>query len=158
MKTRTIALGILTALLLSMAACARQTSPESTNTTQQTPSETTAATQQTSPETTEESTAITYTYQVRAMQNVYYCAYYPDGAYVPNSPDPTSAWDKVGVRTQCPKCGEENVSMYRFDPSELDFSSGDTVQYFGTDSCWDCKWDYNMEQFTWVVSVTRIPE
>ncbi len=155
MKTKMIALCLAAVLLLGMAACARPTAPGSSTPDQGTPQESATAPQATAPEETAPST---YTYKVQAMQNVYFCTYYPEGAYVPNSTDPAAAWNQVTVMTQCPKCGEENVGLYRFDPSELDFSFGDTVQYTGTDSCWDCKWDYNMNQFAWVVSVTRIPE
>lgn len=150
---RTLAIILALALCFGITACAAQ--PQSDPTLPITP------TQNAAPETTappEETIPMTYTYKVTPMQNVGYCVYYPYGANVPNSSDPAAAWDKITVWTQCPKCFEEDVGKFRIDPAQLDFSQGDTVQYSGIDSCFDCKWDYDMEQFMWVILVTRVPE
>lgn len=91
------------------------------------------------------------------MQNAQ-CVYYPPDAYVPNSPDPDSVRGKIRVWTQCPNCGKEDIGSYIVATEELDFSAGDTAVYYGTDSCWDCRWDRNIDQFMWMIQVTRIPE
>lgn len=148
---KTLAIILALALCFGITACAEQTEPGAA-------APTTPTLETTASPTAEETTPVTYTYIVTPMQNVDYCVYYPYGANVPNSSDPAAAWDKITVWTQCPKCYEENVGMFRIDPAELDFSKGDTIQYSDIDSCFDCKWDYDMEQFMWVISITRVPE
>ena len=134
-------------LLFGLAACAETT-----------PSETIATDVETTPlATTEETKPITYTYRVEPMQNAE-CVYYSPDAYVPNSPDPSKVQGKIMVWTQCPNCGEENIGSYAIDPTDLDFSYGDTIMHSDTDSCWDCSWDKNIDQFMWTIRITRIPE
>ena len=60
--------------------------------------------------------------------------------------------------TQCPNCGTENIGSYAIDPAELDFSSSNTILHSDTDSCWDCSWDKDIDQFMWTIRITRIPE
>ena len=91
------------------------------------------------------------------MQNVE-CRYYAPDAYVPNSPDPSRVQGKIVVWTQCPNCGEENIGSYIIDPATLDFSSGNMVLHSDTDSCYDCYWDKDIDQFMWTIRITRIPE
>lgn len=110
-------------------------------------------------ETSSEISNETYTYKVRAMQGVEVCAYYGPDAYVPNSPNPEAARNKIHVWTQCMTCGESfGLGHYTIPVGELDFSSGDTIQYTGSDQCWDCNRDKGIESFMWVVEITRIAE
>ena len=110
---------------------------------------------ETLPVTEPETLPAVYTYQVEAMQNAD-CAYYPPDASVPNSSG--TAQGKIVVWSQCPQCFEENIGTHHIDPRELDFSAGDSVMYSGSDSSWDCSWDYDMDQFMWTIRVTRIPK
>ena len=106
-----------------------------------------------------ESSGKTYTYQVRAMQGVGNCVYYGPDATVPNSPNPEAARNKIHVWTKCITCGDDGERYHIVIPvDELNFSNGDTIQYTGTDSCWDCKWDKQMESFMWAVEITRVAE
>lgn len=148
---RKLAILLALALCFGITACAEQQTPlENT-----TPTEAVADTQTSTPPPAEETQPITYTYQVEAMQNAD-CAYYGPAASVPN-PSGT-AQGKIIVWSQCPQCFEENIGTHHIDPAELDFSAGDSVMYSGTDSCWDCSWDYDMDQFMWTIRVTRIPK
>lgn len=145
---RTLTILLVLVLCLGITACAGQKPPKDTlsptdETTIQTP--------------TEESTPIIYTYKVEPMQNAE-CVYYGPDAYVPNSPDPSRVQGKIMVWTQCPNCGEENIGSYAIDPTELDFSFGDTIMHSDTDSCWDCSWDKDIDQFMWTIRITRTPE
>lgn len=147
-KALTIILALV--LCLGITACAKQPASETVPVTVPPATETI-------PVTEPETSPVVYTFQVEAMQNAD-CAYYPNGASVPNSADPTAAWGKIIVWSQCPQCFEENIGTHHIDPNELDFSASDSVMYSGTDSCWDCSWDYDMDQFMWTIRVTRIPE
>ena len=130
---KTLAILLVLSLCFGITACARQkTSP--TDATTQAP--TTLPTEVTMP--------ITYTYKAQPMQNGQ-CGY-------------SESKGQVIVWTQCPNCGEENISSHAIDPAELDFSFGDTVMHSGTASCWDCSWDKGIDQFMWTVQITRVPE
>ena len=144
-KTLTLFLALM--LLFGLTACAEMPLEESTNTEVETKPQVT----------TEETEPITYTYKAEPMQNAE-CVYYGPDAYVPNSPDPSKFQGKIVVWTQCPNCGEENIGSYAIDPAELDFSYGDTIMHSDTDSCWDCSWDKDIDQFMWTIRITRIPE
>ena len=151
-KLLTIMLAL--ALCFGITACAEQTPQEDIAPTSSVPStETTVPTGQ--DYTTQ--APITYTYKAEAMQNVE-CRYYAPDAYVPNSPDPSRVQGKIVVWTQCPNCGEENIGSYIIDPATLDFSSGNMVLHSDTDSCYDCYWDKDIDQFMWTIRITRIPE
>lgn len=144
-KTLTLFLALV--LLFGLTACAEMPLEESTN-----------IEVETKPQViTEETEPITYTYKAEPMQNAE-CVYYGPDAYVPNSPDPSKFQGKIVVWTQCPNCGEENIGSYAIDPAELDFSYGDTIMHSDTDSCWDCSWDKDIDQFMWTIRITRIPE
>lgn len=153
MKRKLLAILLAMSLCMSATACAGEPEPETT----QPSSSFTETTAPTLP-TTEETVPVTYTYEASPMQGVARCAYYPYGSTVPISYDPATLWGSITVWTQCPRCGDEGFGIFRIDPAELNFSLGDTLQYSGTDSCFDCSWDYDMDQFMWVISVTRIPE
>ncbi len=144
-KTLTLFLALV--LLFGLTACAEMPLEESTNTEVETKPQVT----------TEETEPITYTYKTEPMQNAE-CVYYGPDAYVPNSPDPSKVQGKIMVWTQCPNCGEENIGLHAIDPAELDFSYGDTIMHSDTDSCWDCSWDKDIDQFMWTIRITRIPE
>ena len=140
-------------LCIEITACAEQTPQENIVPSSSIPSaETTVPMGQ--DYTTEE--PVTYTYKVEAMQNVE-CRYYAPDAYVPTSPDPSRVQGKIVVWTQCPNCGEENIGSYILDPATLDFSSGNTILHSDTDSCYDCYWDKDIDQFMWTIRVTRTP-
>ena len=144
-KTLTLFLALV--LLFGLTACAEMPLEESTN-----------IEVETKPQViTEETEPITYTYKAEPMQNAE-CVYYGPDAYVPNSPDPSKVQGKIMVWTQCPNCGEENIGSHAIDPAELDFSYGDTIMHSDTDSCWDCSWDKDIDQFMWTIRITRIPE
>ena len=152
------AIMLVLALCFGITACTEQISSAEPPSTQST------TTQATSPSTTQDETPateatapITYTYKAEPMQNAE-CKYYAPDAYVPNSPDPSRVQGKIVVWTQCPNCGEENIGSYIIDPATLDFSSGDTILHSDTDSCWDCSWDKDIDQFMWTIHITRIPE
>ena len=150
MNRKLFAILLALALCFGITACSEQIPPTEPASTQD------MTTQATAP-TTEETTPITYTYKVEAMQNVD-CRYYAPDAYVPNSPDPSKVQGKIMVWTQCPNCGEENIGSYAIDPADLDFCFGDTITHSDTDSCWDCSWDKGIDQFMWTIRITRIPE
>ena len=141
-------LAIMLALCFGITACAEQSLPPETGPTQ---SATPSAGQD---YTTEE--PVTYTYKVEPMQNAE-CVYYAPDAHVPNSPDPSRVQGKIVVWPQCPNCGEENIGSYILDPATLDFSSGNTILHSDTDSCYDCYWDKDIDQFMWTIRVTRTP-
>ena len=132
-----LAITLALTLCFGITACAKEPTPTETP-----PPETVA--QAPAPPPTEETTPITYTYKAEPMQNAQ-CGY-------------SDAKGKVMVWSQCPNCGEENIGVHAIDPAELDFSFGDTIMHSGTDSCWDCSWDKNIDQFMWTIRITRIPE
>ena len=146
------ALTILLALVLcfGISACGGTTPQESI------PAENETIPQATIAETTE-TKPLVYTYKAEPMQNAE-CTYYGPDANVPNSPDPSKVQGKIMVWTQCPNCGEENIGSHAIDPAELDFSLSDTIMHSDTDSCWDCSWDKDIDQFMWTIRITRIPE
>ena len=144
-KTLTLFLALV--LLFGLTACAEMPLEESTNTEVETKPQVT----------TEETEPITYTYKAEPMQNAE-CVYYGPDAYVPNSSDPSKFQGKIVVWTQCPNCGEEHIGSYAIDPAELDFFYDDTIMHSDTDSCWDCSWDKDIDQFMWTIRITRIPE
>lgn len=110
-------------------------------------------------QTNAENSSKTYTYQVSAMQGVENCVYYGPDANIPNSPNPEEARNKIHVWTKCITCGDDGESYHiKIPVEELNFPNGDTIQYTGTDSCWDCKWDKQMESFMWAVEITRVAE
>ena len=145
---------LVLALCFGITACAEQTPPEEIA-----PSSSITSTETTVPMgkdyTTEE--PVTYTYKAEPMQNAE-CVYYAPDAHVPNSPDPSRVQGKIVVWTQCPSCGEDHIGYYVVDPATLDFSFGDTILHSDTDSCWDCSWDKDIDQFMWTIRITRIPE
>ncbi len=161
---KTLAFILALTLCFGITACAEQSPAVETLPTEEIatqaptlpPTEETA-TQAPTPPPTEEIKPVTYTYKVEPMQNAE-CVYYGSGAYVPNSPDPSKAQGRIMVWTQCPNCGEENIGSYAIDPAELDFSMGDTIMHSDTDSCWDCSWNKDIDQFMWTICITRIPE
>ena len=135
---KTLAIVLALALCLGITACVgtppAETISTEAETTHQTPT----------PPPTEETTLITYTYKAEPMQNAE-CGY-------------SASKGEILVWTQCPNCGEENISYYAIDPAELDFSFGDTIMHSGADSCWDCSWDKDIDQFMWTIRITRTPE
>jgi len=146
---------LILALCLGIVGCSEQAPATE-------PSEQESSAQETKPETptdppVEETKTITYTYKAEAMQNAE-CTYYGPNDYVPNSPNPEKVHGKIMVWTQCPNCGEDHIGSHAVDPTQLDFSYGDSVMYSDTDSCWDCSWDKDIDQFMWTIRVTRIPE
>lgn len=145
------AIMLVLALCFGITACAEQTSPEDTVPTPNV--ETTVPVGQ--DYTTQ--APITYTYKAEPMQNAE-CVYYAPDAHVPNSPDPSRVQGKIVVWTQCPSCGEDHIGSYIVDPATLDFSSGDTILHSDTDSCHNCYWDKDIDQFMWTIRITRIPE
>lgn len=101
----------------------------------------------------------TYTYKVRAMQGVDNCIYYAPGTVIPNSGGSVATGTQIYVWTKCTTCGDNGQQYSHTIPvDELNFSNGDTMQYTGTDSCWDCSWDKGMDSFMWAVEITRIAE
>lgn len=143
-----LAITLALALCFGITACAEQPQPPDTS-----PSQVTTAPSG-QDYTTEE--PVTYTYKAEPMQNVE-CRYYAPDAYVPNSPDPSRVQGKIVVWTQCPNCGEKNIGSYIIDPATLDFSSGNTILHYDTDSCYDCYWDKDIDQFMWTIRITRTP-
>ena len=147
------AIMLVLALCFGITACAEQTPQEEIAPTSSiTSAETTVPMEQDYAK--EE--PVTYTYKAEAMQNVE-CRYYAPDSYVPNSPDPSRAQGKIVVWTQCPSCGEENIGSYIIDPATLDFSSGSMILHSDTDSCYDCYWDKDIDQFMWTIRITRTP-
>ena len=128
------------ALCFGITACAEPSPAEETRPTHET------TTQAPTQPPTVETKPVTYIYKAEPMQNAE-CTYYGSNEYVPNSPDPSKAQGKIKVWSQCPNCGEENIGSYTIDPEELDFSTGDTIVYSDTSSCWDCSWDKDIDQF-----------
>ncbi len=96
----------------------------------------------------------TYTYIVTPMQGVGTCVYYGPDDYVPNSPDPEAARNKIHVYTKCITCGDD-CNQKTIEVDKLDFSSGDKITYTNTDSCWDCSWERQIESFMWAISIER---
>lgn len=144
---------LVLALCLGITACAEQTPPAETIPSSSIPSaETTIPMGQ--DYTTEE--PVTYTYKAEPMQNAE-CVYYAPDAHVPNSPDPSRVQGKIVVWTQCPSCGENHIGYYVVDPATLDFSSGSMILHSDTDSCYDCYWDKDIDQFMWTIRITRTP-
>ena len=141
------------ALCFGITACAEQTPQKEIS-----PSSSISSAETTVPMgqdyTTEE--PVTYTYKAEPMQNAE-CVYYAPDAHVPNSPDPSRVQGKIVVWTQCPNCGEENIGSYIIDPATLDFSSGSIILHSDTDSCYDCYWDKDIDQFMWTIRITRTP-
>lgn len=141
------------ALCFGITACAEQTPQKEIS-----PSSSISSAETTVPMgqdyTTEE--PVTYTYKAEPMQNAE-CVYYAPDAHVPNSPDPSRVQGKIVVWTQCPNCGEENIGSYIIDPATLDFSSGSMILHSDTDSCYDCYWDKDIDQFMWTIRITRTP-
>ena len=107
-------------------------------------------------DTSEPQLPTTVVYKVEAMQNINYCTYYTKGQTPPSfSGDPTRFWEKIYIATQCGNCGKQNISTRLIDPSELDFSNGDTIIYSDSDQCYDCYWDKDIQQFMWSIRVSR---
>lgn len=152
-----LALLLALALCFGITACAGVT-PDRTSPSEveATPNVTTKA-EPISTASIEETKSVTYTYKAEPMQNAE-CVYYGPNDYIPNSPDPSKVQGKIKVWSQCPNCGEDNIGSYTIDPTELDFSIGDSIMYSDTSSCWDCSWDKDIDQFMWTIRITRIPE
>ena len=148
---KTLAFILALALCFGITACAEQTQAEETLPTEE------IVIQAPTPPPTGETEPVTYTYEAEPMQNAG-CIYYGPDTYVPSFLDPSKVRGKIMLWTQCPNCGEENNNSFVIDPAELDFSTGDTIMYSDTDSCWDCSWDKGIEQFMWTIRITRIPE
>lgn len=98
-----------------------------------------------------------YTYRVSPMQSVDDCVYYGPADYVPNSPDPEAARNKIHVWTKCPTCGKDGDHI-TISVDELDFSGSDTIQYSDACQCYDCYWKRDMTSYMWVIKIERIPE
>ncbi len=97
-----------------------------------------------------------YTYIVKPLQGVSNCIYYGPDDEVPNSPDPEAARNKIHVWTVCPTCGGEGDAWnYKIDVKDLDFSSGDTIQYSDSTGCYDCQSKRDIPSFLWSISITR---
>ena len=97
-----------------------------------------------------------YTYIVKPLQGVSNCVYYGPNDRVPNSPDPEAARNKIHIWTVCPTCGGEGAAWdYTIDVKDIDFSSGDTIQYSDSTSCYDCYWDRSIPSFMWSISIKR---
>lgn len=99
----------------------------------------------------------TYTYQVSPMQGVDSCVYYGPDDYVPNSPDPEAARNKIHIWTKCITCGEDGDHI-TIPVQDLDFSQGDTIVYSDSCQCFDCYRNNNAPSFMWAVKITRIED
>lgn len=98
-----------------------------------------------------------YTFRVSPMQGIDDCIYYGPNDYVPNSPDPEAARNKIHVWTKCPTCGSDGDHL-TIPVDELDFSGGDTLQYSDSCQCYDCYWERDIKSYLWTVRIERIPE
>lgn len=104
-----------------------------------------------------EAPAKSYTYKVRAMQGVESCVYYTAGTEIPNSNGGVASGKNIYVWTKCTTCGDDGYKYsHTISVDELNFSNGDTTQYVGSDSCWDCQWEKGLDSFMWAVEITRV--
>jgi len=97
-----------------------------------------------------------YTYIVSPMQGVSSCVYYGPDEYVPNCTDQEAARNKIHVWTVCPTCGGDGDAWnYTIEVKDLDFSSGDTIPFTQSTSCYDCQTRRGIPSFLWSISITR---
>lgn len=97
-----------------------------------------------------------YTYIVKPLQGVSECVYYGPDDEVPNCTDQEAARNKIHVWSVCPTCGGEGDAWnYKIDVKDLDFSSGDTIQYSDSTGCYDCQSKRGIPSFMWSISITR---
>lgn len=109
---------------------------------------------QTEPITEAETEEIDYYYNVLEMQNVSLVRFtrkedmYDDNEY---------GHDSICVIAQCPNCGKEPAPIH-INPEDLDFSSGDSIQYSSVENCYQYSFDGKSGNYTWIIGITREPD
>lgn len=110
---------------------------------------------ETAPETETEAVTgeIDYYYNVLEMQNVKSASFTRKEDHL----DPEKAKDSICIIAQCPGCGKETEPLW-LDPQELDFSSGDSIQYGSVYNCYQCSFNGGSGNYTWIIGIEREPD